>query len=215
MSSDLNRRCWDFTVEFFSHLLGLLALMSRFSTAPTYCMLRTFKHSHETPHYEVFLAVESVLCRDHYKFTPCHCYHGKERKSSVYTASAAISLCCLHILCCHGDHRNEHDCTLHQTCRKGRRDVLPPTTAFTLLCHRLSTSASPVHFTGAHVKASATTQQREIPASGVYWTSAQSGVLIAKCHLKVFLIAQLDNWALTGLTFCKKFCIPTHCQVEN
>lgn len=56
------------------------------------------KHSDETPHYEVLLAVELALCTDHYIFTPCHCYHGKERKSSVYrTSTAAISLRCLHI----------------------------------------------------------------------------------------------------------------------
>lgn len=78
---------------------------------------------------------------------------------------------------CHGDQQNEHDCTVRQTCRKGRRDVLfSPTMAFTLLCQRLSTSASLIRLPGlaaAHVEACANTTEhkvllrREIPASGV------------------------------------------------
>lgn len=78
---------------------------------------------------------------------------------------------------CHGDRPNEHDCTVRQTCRKGRRDVLfSPTMAFTLLCQRLLTSASLIRLPGlaaAHVGACANTQshkvlpRREIPASGV------------------------------------------------
>lgn len=48
-----------------------------------------------------------------------------------------------HLCGCHGDQQNEHDCTVRQTCRKGRRDVLfSPTMAFTLLCQRLSTSVA-------------------------------------------------------------------------
>lgn len=57
---------------------------------------------------------------------------------------------------CHGDQPNEHDCTLRQTCRKGRRDVLfSPTMAFTLLCQRLSTSASPLRRPGVLAAAAA------------------------------------------------------------
>lgn len=92
---NLNRRRLDFTVVNISHLLAFLALMSvssSVSTAPTRC-----GHSQETLHYEVLLAVELALCRDHYIFNSCHCYHGKERKSSVYR-TAAISLRCVHIL---------------------------------------------------------------------------------------------------------------------
>lgn len=59
--------------------------------------------------------------RDHYIFSSCHCYHGKERKSST----AAISPRCLHIRC-HGDRPSEHDCAVRQTRRKGRRDIPPP-----------------------------------------------------------------------------------------
>lgn len=108
---------------------------------------------------------------------------------------------------CHGDQQNEHYCTLRQTCRKGRHDVLfSPTMAFTLLCQRLSTSAPLIRYpslAAAHEEACADThkvlQRREIPASGVCWISTQSEVLIAKCHSKASLIAWHHHCALTHL----------------
>lgn len=53
--------------------------------------------AHDT--HSVSSAVELTLCVEHYIFTSYHCYHGKERKSSVYTTTttAAISLHCPHI----------------------------------------------------------------------------------------------------------------------
>lgn len=73
---------------------------------------------------------------------------------------------------CHGDQQNEHDCTVRQTCRKGRRDVLfSPTMAFTLLCQRLSTSASLIRLPGlavAHVEACANTQNTGCYRGGKY-----------------------------------------------
>lgn len=73
---------------------------------------------------------------------------------------------------CHGDQPNEHDCTVRQTCRKGRRDVLfSPTMAFTLLCQRLSTSASLIRLLGlavAHVEACANTQNTRCYRGGEY-----------------------------------------------
>lgn len=121
------------------------------------------KHSHETPHYGVSLAVELALCRDHYIFTSCHCYHGKERKSSVYrTSTAAISLRCLHISWFPWIPAEWAWLHCASGMPEGRRDVLfSPTMAFTLLCQRLSTSASVIRLPGlpaAHVKACANTQ---------------------------------------------------------
>lgn len=91
---------WISQLSIFSHLLAFPALMSSvfFTQHPHTVCCGHWKHSHETAHYEVLLAAELALCRDHYIFTSCHCYHGKERKSSVYrTSTAAISLHCLHI----------------------------------------------------------------------------------------------------------------------
>lgn len=73
---------------------------------------------------------------------------------------------------CHGDRQNEHDCTLRQTCRKGRRDVPPPPSphpprcGFTLLCQRLLISASLINLAelkSTHVEACATTAARGAP----------------------------------------------------
>lgn len=73
---------------------------------------------------------------------------------------------------CHGDQQNEHDCTVRQKCRKERHDVLfSPTMAFTLLCQRLSTSASLIRlpgFAAAHVEACANTQNTRCYRGGKY-----------------------------------------------
>lgn len=61
-------------------------------------IIHTLKRCDETSRCEVVPAVESTVCSDHCIFTSCHCYHGKERTSSVYRSStAAISLRCLHV----------------------------------------------------------------------------------------------------------------------
>lgn len=77
---------WTSQLSIFSHLLAFPALTSSvFTQHPHTACCGHWKHSHETPHCEVFsLAAELALCRDHYIFTSCHCYHGKERKSSVF-----------------------------------------------------------------------------------------------------------------------------------
>lgn len=100
---------------------------------------------------------------------------------------------------CHGDQQNEHDCTVRQTCRKGRRDVLfLPHYGF----HSAVSEALNFSITDPLVWLSSSTcrgmckhterkvlPRREIPASGVCWISTLSEVLIAKCHSVVFLIA--------------------------
>lgn len=88
-----------------------------FYTAPTRCILWTLKNTH-MKHLTVrfSLAAELALCRDHYIFTSCHCYHGKESKSSVYRK----------LLCSHFPVLPSHLTVAMETCR----------TSMTALCVR-------------------------------------------------------------------------------
>lgn len=71
---------------FFCHLLAFPALMSSvFTQRPhTLCAVDVKTLTWKNLTVRFLLAAELALCRDHYIFTSCHCYHGKERKSSVY-----------------------------------------------------------------------------------------------------------------------------------
>lgn len=149
-------------------LVGLTCINElRLLSAHTHCVLRTFRSLTRTNLTMRFLlAVKLALCGDHYIFTSCHCYHGEERESSVYTtSSAAISLRCLHIF---GVAMETSRMSMTALCVRhaGRGDVMrsppppPPTTvAFTLLCQRLLTSASLINF----AKLKATRARRHVP----------------------------------------------------
>lgn len=189
VSTLAKRRClisaddaWTSQLSIFLTCLSLALMSSDFYTAPTHCVLWTLKTLAWNTSLWGFFA---------------GCRVGSVRRSlyihllSLLPWQAKEELCLQKLHCshfpaftshgCHGDRPNEHDCTVRQTCRKGRRDVLfSPTMAFTLLCQRLSTSASLIRLPGlaaAHVGACANTQshkvlpRREIPASGVCWIS--------------------------------------------
>lgn len=141
----LARRCLisvDFTVINFSHLPASPTLMSSVFTRPPHtlhCILWTLKNTH-MKHLTVrfLLAAELALCRDHYIFTSCHCYHGKERKSSVYRK----------LLCSHFPVLPSHLTVAMETCRMsmtalcvrhaGRGDVMcfSPPLRLSLCCVR-------------------------------------------------------------------------------
>lgn len=200
-----------------SHSLAFLALMSvrnSVSTHPHTARWRHWKYLYETPHYEVLLLVELALCRDHYIFTSCHCYHGKERKSSVYTTStAAISLHCFHIsrlpwrpaewawLHCASD-MPEGATWCAFLPHYGFHSAVSEALNFSITDPLAWLSGGTCRGMCKHTERKVL-QRREIPASGVCWESTLSEVLIAQCHRGVFLIAPSLTSSLLIRTFVK------------
>lgn len=199
-----------------------MSVLSSVSTAPTHCVLWTFKNTQ----MRGFTAVELALCRDHYIFTSCHCYHGKERKSSVYrTSTAAISLRCLHIswlpwrpaewawLHCASD-MPEGATWCAFLPHYGFHSAVSEALNFSineLLAWLSSTCRGMCKHTEHKVW-----PRREIPASGVRWISTLTEVLIAKCHSKAFLIARHHHCVLTHLLkSCNNICKTWHISLTD
>lgn len=134
-----------------------------------------WKRSHEPPHCEVFVAAVLALCTDHYIFTSCHCYHGKERKSSVYRK--------LH--CSHFPVLPSHLAVAMETSRTsmtalcvrhaGRGDVM---CFSSYAMSEASASASLIHspaWTVAHVEACASAQGTKCHRAGKYLPQVSEG----------------------------------------
>lgn len=154
--------------------LALMSVLSSVSTAPTHCALWTFKTLTWNTSLWGFTGcgVGSVLRSLYIHLLSLLPWQGKEELCLHNSPLQPFPCAAFTSHRCHGDQQNEHDCTVRQTCRKGRRDVLfSPTMAFTLLCQRLSTSASLIRLPGlaaAHVEACADAQNARCYRWGKY-----------------------------------------------
>lgn len=162
--------------RFFCHLLAFPALMSSvFTQRPhTLCAMDIENTHMKESHCEVFAGcgVGSVQRSLYIHLLSLLPWQGKEELCLQKAPLQPFPSAAFTSHRCHGDRPNERDCTVRQACRKGRRDVLfSPTMAFTLLCQRLSASASLIRLPGltaAHVEACANTQSARCHRGGKY-----------------------------------------------
>lgn len=123
--TDFNRWRFGFTVSCFSHLLGLLVLMSSVATVPTHCVLRTFSTLTWTTSLWGFTGcrVGFVRISLYIHLLSLFPWRGKRELCLHSLLCSHFPALPSHLCGCHGDEQNEHDCTLRQICRKGRRDT--------------------------------------------------------------------------------------------